>query len=175
MTKQLKKSWVVLSMITCLAFAVCDISIGQLTEVGLISIFYFALGSFIISTSYWLVTFVFAKNRHLRADGSRRILIHDENGVFDPKRLMCFLLGGIVTGMRYVAVCLTFMLSVKANLNIGIAMTIWATAPFFSALLDFLIFKKRLAKSHLIGISFMLVCALLNAISEFIKPVSLED
>lgn len=160
-------------MTACLTFASCDLSIGSLCKLGPISIFYFALGAFIVSTVYWLTTFVFApEKRYLKKDGTRRILVHDENGKFDWKLVACFIGGGLITGLRYLAVCITFMVSLKANLNIGIATSIWAVSPFFSAMIDFLLFKKSLLTSHLIGIFFMLSCALMSAFSEFAKPVS---
>ena len=164
--------WIVLSIIACLTFAVCDLSIGELCKLGVISMFYFAIGGLLIPAVYWLKTYVCCSehNRSFKSDGNRRVLLRDDDGKFDWKLLASFLLGGLVTGGRFLAVCTTFALSWKANLNIGIACSVWATAPFFSALMDYILFKKKLQASHLLGISFLLTCALLNSCSEFLIP-----
>ena len=61
------------------------------------------------------------------------------------------------------AVNLTTITALMANVNVGLITSIWSTTPFFSAIVDYLLFGVKLNTSEIIGISFVIVSiAVLN-------------
>lgn len=62
----------------------------------------------------------------------------------------------------------TFLFSKRAGLNIGIATSIWSITPFVSAVLDWFINKTELKKYHLLGMTLMMVGALMMSLSNLL-------
>ena len=63
---------------------------------------------------------------------------------------------------------LTFSLSLKADLNAGVATSIWATLPFFAAVVEYFVYKTPLKCYQIIGMTIMLVSACLVSLSEVV-------
>ena len=164
-------SWAALSFATSICFAICNISIGYLSELGFASNYYYCSVGLLMSVVYWIVTL---GNR--RKDGdfqkgnsdSPRVLIRDLNGKIDITLIASYVMGAFLTTAMYCSVFLTFYYCHRAGLNIGIAESIWAVAPFMCALADWIIYGRRLQKNHVVGMVFMVTCALLISCSELI-------
>ena len=59
-----------------------------------------------------------------------------------------------------------------ANVNPGIVTVIWALGPLYMALADRCFYKQELFVHHWIGMSFIIICAVLIALSGVISPES---
>ncbi len=91
------------------------------------------------------------------------------NGQLDFSLIGCYFVGGLFAIGIFMAISITFRLSARAGLNIGIAQTIWGFTPFLSSILDFLIYGTRLQLYHVAGISCMLAAAICISLSNLFK------
>ena len=163
------KSWVALALLASLNFAVANICIADLAGLGVGSICYFSSGALVWCIVHFLRTSDCSKKEGGLLDEpieNQRVLLSDKEGKLDWKLVSCFVAGALLSIGMYISVTYTFKFSIQANLNIGIAESIWSMTPFLSALLDWAIFRKRLQKYHVVGICFMISCAALVSISQ---------
>lgn len=57
----------------------------------------------------------------------------------------------------------------KANLNPGVITAMWSITPLWMALTDWLVFSIRLKYHHYIGMTCMIICTLVLALSDLMK------
>jgi multidrug transporter EmrE-like cation transporter len=74
-------------------------------------------------------------------------------------------IGALVAIGIFLIVTFTLKLAIMADLNTGIVITIWAINPFTSALMDFFIYRSPLKMHHLIGMVFLIMCAIFVSVS----------
>lgn len=72
----------------------------------------------------------------------------------------CFIIIGI-----FMAVLTSLGLAIKAGINIGLVVSIWAIGPFLAALLDLFCYRVPMQTFHIIGMIAMLTCAILISLS----------
>jgi drug/metabolite transporter (DMT)-like permease len=60
----------------------------------------------------------------------------------------------------------TFLYSKRAGLNIGIATSIWSLNPFMTAVLDRFVYGSEIKRYHVVGMSSLVICAVLVSMSE---------
>ena len=91
------------------------------------------------------------------------------------KLIACYISSAFIQTTIYNTIFLTYHYSHMAGLNIGIASSVWAIAPFTSALAEWIVFGNRLQKYHVVGMNFMLTCALLISCSQLMTESSSES
>jgi hypothetical protein len=68
------------------------------------------------------------------------------------------------------SVIFNFHIARLAGLNIGIAQAIWSINPFFQALFDKFLYGDKVGVHHFIGMSGLVICAVLVSLSTIIIP-----
>jgi len=87
------------------------------------------------------------------------------NGKFNWTIFLWLIIGAVVSVGIFLIVSFTLKLAILANLNTGIVITIWAINPFTSALMDFCIYRSPLQQHHLVGMVFLIMCAVFVSVS----------
>jgi hypothetical protein len=90
-------------------WAACNLFIGELVAMGVGGIFYFNTGSLIFTGGYFI----------------RRCCQASDPAAASTPSILWFIAGAILQGAIILAITLTFVTSKMADLNPGIASTIW--------------------------------------------------
>jgi drug/metabolite transporter (DMT)-like permease len=96
--------------------------------------------------------------------------LRDSDGTFKWNVVGWMVYVAFIQVLIFSGVMLTFSTSYKADLNPGIASTIWSTSPFVQAVVDYLIWSVELKPYHYVGMSLMLSCGIIISISNIIVP-----
>jgi hypothetical protein len=72
----------------------------------------------------------------------------------------CFIIVGI-----FYSVLVSLGLAIKAGINLGLVVSIWAIGPFLAALLDLFCYRVPMQTFHILGMISMLTCAILISLS----------
>jgi len=84
----------------------------------------------------------------------------------DLSLIVCYVVSAFLNTGIFFAINTTFYFCFRSGLNIGIAETIWGFTPFFAGVLEFLFYKTRLQKHHIVGIMCMFVAASFISLSQ---------
>jgi len=67
-------------------------------------------------------------------------------------------------------VLFTLYFSVKADLNPGIATSIWSVVPFYMSVADYFAFGVKLKRNHIVGITLIMLTVILVGLRDVINP-----
>jgi drug/metabolite transporter (DMT)-like permease len=85
-----------------------------------------------------------------------------------PQLVCCFVGGALFSSITFLSINSTFYFCGKADLNPGIAQTIWGFTPFLSSILDFFIYKTTLQTHHIVGIFCIVLAAAFISLSDLV-------
>ena len=147
-----------------------NFSISELTPLGLGSLYYYNSGGLLFSLGYFVVyyaRFNFKDDDFYSKDGEgvRRRVITTESGTFDWRLFGYYTIGALLQFSVYTTICMTFLYSKRANLNIGIPSSLWAINPFLVACMDRIINGTPLKFYQLFGMGWMMVAAVIISLS----------
>lgn len=80
--------------------------------------------------------------------------------------VLWYFIGSMFASAIFASSALTFTLSNAAGLNSGIAISVWATLPFFAAITEYFMFKTPLKAYQIIGIAVMIIAAGIVSVSD---------
>jgi len=126
-------NWVFLGATAACCFTATNLTIGYLSPLGFSAVFYYNSGALLFCITY----FVVQSRQTQKAD---RVLIW-KDGKLDFELITCFLGGAVFGSSIFFAINTTFYFCGRADLNIGIAETIWGFTPFLTAILEYFIYK----------------------------------
>ena len=91
--------------------------------------------------------------------------------------IFCVISGALLIAIIFMVISFNMKLSLKADLNIGLCVAIWAINPFFAALADLIIYRIGLKLNHIIGMLFLVVCGVLISLSSMVmsEPEQVES
>jgi len=148
--------WKFLALTAALCFAVANLMIGEVANLGFTSIFYFNSGALIVCVAY----FAYPKFR-VGSSGNP----FNTNGRFDLHRFILYIAGAVFGLGIYGAVNTTFYFCIRAGLNIGIAATIWGFTAILSSIMEYNFFGTELQKYHIFGLVHMLLAVMFISLS----------
>jgi hypothetical protein len=136
----LLESWVWFAVAALTCFTISDYVLSMFGDLGVKLVFYYNAGPILACT-------VFYAGRHQGLiSKSERSLFWTDDGQLDKKTValavLSFVSIAILPLLNY-----NFTLAHKANLNIGLVLSVHASQTFFVALADFLIFGIILRQS----------------------------
>ena len=167
--KKLMERWHFLVLMAMLCFSGSNLCISQLSDLGIKMVFYLNTGSLLVCVSYFVhKNCIKAKEPEdaiLDNPNAKRKLFFTREGKFDCKMILYLLAAMAIQTLLLIVINETFKLSRKAGLNVGIAQSIWASSTFFAAIVDRVVFGRGIKVFHAVGMSFVVVCAVLVALS----------
>ena len=149
-------NWIFLALTAALCFAVANLMIGEVANLGFTSIFYFNSGALIVCVAYFAIP---------KFRGSESGNPFNTNGKFDLHRLVLYIAGAVFGLGIYGAVNTTFYFCLRAGLNIGIAATIWGFTAILSSIMEYNFFGTELQKYHVFGLVHMLLAVMFISLS----------
>ena len=140
--------WINLSLISSLCFTTCNISISEITtEIGLYCIFYFSSGALLAGLAYHISTGKYL-GQNLR-----------ENGQFKKRNLIKYIIYCCIYFIVQNLCYFTMYFANRADINIGVIITIWSLEPIFNQIADYYINSEKIHYYHIIGLISILLCS----------------
>jgi drug/metabolite transporter (DMT)-like permease len=120
---------------------------------------YVSTGSVIVCVLYFWI-----KNK-AKIPGRRVIYKETKPRQLDWRLIMCYVYGAIFEGAIFYAITATFLTCQYAQLNAGIAQTIWGFTPFLSSILDYCMYGTKLLNYQIGGLACMITAGALISLS----------
>ena len=121
------------------SFVVANLMIGEIANLGIVSINYFCSGSLLVSTIYFIIKGECSlKNDPKNKDAKRvkKVLLRTWSNGFDCWTLFICTIAACCQAAIFFSIMVCYAKSHQAGLNIGIAQAIWAINPFFVSLME---------------------------------------
>eukprot|EP00347_Sterkiella_histriomuscorum_P017226 403350201 len=166
------KVWIAYSLGAAILFTICNAALSEISNLGLEGLLYLSPGALLCGVAFFFYKSVEEYNRTGVCWSDLKFV---QNGQVQWINILCTFGFSLTYLSIQTIVMVTFSLCLMANLNAGIVSTIWAVAPLYSALLDFLIFKQKLFTSHLIGVFCLIVCAMCISLANVVGVQALEN
>ena len=157
-------SWVLLSLSAMLAFTGGNLVIQSTSHLRFAAMEYVSTGSVIVCLVYFWV-------KGQRKIPGRRVLFKESKNAGVAKRqldwrlIMCYVYGAVFEGAIFYAITATFLTCQYAQLNAGIAQTIWGFTPFLSSILDYCMYGTKLLNYQIGGLACMITAGALISLS----------
>ena len=154
-------------MLASLSFTLCNVFIGEISDLGFKSVIYFCSGSLAFSVAYFIYQREWSKKNGIDAiNGSgSKVLLRTWDNRFDWYSVFLVLVGGFNLTCLYLSMVLTFKLARMADLNIGIAQSIWAVIPFFISIMERFVYGTPFDFKQIYGMLTLVLCALFLSLS----------
>ena len=81
-----------------------------------------------------------------------------------------YLLNGVIYFIVMNLVYLTMYFANRAEINVGVIITIWSINPFFNSIADYYLNGEKMHYYHVIGLASMLLCSVAVCMKDFIGP-----
>lgn len=119
-------NWILLALASTLSFSICNMFIGEISDMGLASVEYFCSGSLLFSIAYFLKKREWALRNvggllDQAGQNKTKVLLRTHDNEFCWTSFWIILAGAIFQTMIYSAIVFTFKIARQAGLNIGIA------------------------------------------------------
>ena len=166
-------NWITLTFSAVCSFVVANLLIGEIANMGIVSINYFCSGSLLVCTIYFLVTQEWAKKNNPADQDKptvRKVLTRTWDNKFDCCAVFYCLLGAICQTAIFMSIMLCYRLCHSAGLNIGIGQAIWAINPFFVAVMERCSYGVSLKCFQVLGMLALVICAICVSLSELFSP-----
>jgi len=176
--KGIMNNWIVLALIAVVLFAAANLAIADLGTLGFGALYFFNSGGFVVCVIYFIVFYCkydYKNKDYMSEKGFRRNVWTYEDGSIAWFLILNYCFGAVFQGAVFMAINETFIYAVKADLNVGIPSAIWAINPFFTALLEYVFRKVPIKTFHFVGMSIMMISAVMMAVSNLAVPPKVEE
>jgi drug/metabolite transporter (DMT)-like permease len=136
------------------------------SSMGFEAIYFFNTGALIWGLAYFLKRYLCDKASFCGEESVQHIS--------KTKALMLTILNAVICVVIFTVVTYTFKLAISAGINVGLVVVIWAINPFTSALMDYLVYGQPLFRYHIVGMTGLLICAVLVAVGTSFGTESTE-
>lgn len=110
------------------------------------------------------------EHRKNKSSGSSFNYNIKQQGFYDKQALTAFITFTVVYLFQQFLAMMTFYYAELAGINAGVISTVWSANPFFLAVLDYVIYKQKLTKFHIIGMVLLMLCAIFVSLASVIEP-----
>ena len=162
-------SWILLGLSCSISFTLRSLMIGEISALGYEGLYYLALGPIPFGFVYFIYRKEWARRNIPSQEHNKevkKVISRKWDNSLDWHTFLIVLWGAFLQGAIYVGVIESFKMSRLAGLNIGIASAIWSFLPFFVAFLEKIFFGFGLKVFQFVGMSLLVVLAVLVALSD---------